>query len=523
MKLFNKIELPNDKRIAIPAKTEIRYLCKEWIPACKATAVKLIFIRSLAVILCLLFLQAGLKSQSKGFICDNAAFRYNEEKLIWEFYYSFPDNFISYKIEAGKYIGEMQISLQIESSLKVENSESWVVSNIVDSSVDSYKMDLVGQKSYVLTPGQYHVSITAQDMANNSIKYSKEFDLIISPISKSGIDISGIELARLIEKKSDRSNNWNEMFYKNTLYVIPNPSAEIEGDDPILSIYTEIYNAKSFSPDGIEVKYTISDGARRKVFDFKKQRNSINDGLVEIADIPLDSLPSGVYYAGITVIYSNNEIKDSVSKSKKFYLYNYAVPARLRTPYTESELFQMSEFATMSHKRVEIEFSQFKYLLTNPEIEEFELLTTNKGRQRALFKYWAARDIDSLNYINEARQKFLATVQYANTYFKYGQQREGWRTDRGRTLLKYGFPTTTDRYQSKLDKNATIVWFYNSVYGGSYFFFVDRTGIGDYQLVHSTAPIGVYNPNWIEEYNSAINQNEYPQGSGNSRSRNPNR
>ncbi len=517
MKLFSKIGLLNNRRNSIPAKMGIQNLCEEWIPACTAMTVKLILIRSLAVILCLLFLQAGLKSQSKGFISDNAAFRFNEDKLIWEFYYSFPDNLLSYRKEDGKYHGELQIALQIESSLKVEHSESWVVSNIVDSIVDSYKMDLVGLKSYVLSPGQYNVLLTAQDMANNSIKFSKEFDLIIRPISKSGIDISGIEFARLIEKKNEQSNKWNEMFYKNTLYVIPNPSAEIEGDDPALSIYFEIYNAKSFSPDGIEVKYTISDGARRKVFEFKKQRNSINDGLVERASLPLESLPSGVYYAGITVIYNNNEIKDSVSKSKKFYLYNYGVPARLRTPYTESELFQMSEFATMSPKRVEIEFLQFKYLLTNPEIEEFELLTTNKGRQRALFKYWAARDIDSLNFVNEARQKFIATVKYANTYFRYGQQREGWRTDRGRTLLKYGFPTTTDRYQSKLDKNATEVWFYNSVYGGSYFFFVDKTGIGDYQLVHSTAPIGVYNPNWIEEYNSAINQNEYPQGSGNSR------
>lgn len=463
------------------------------------------------IIICFLFHQVSLNSQNKGFVCDDATFRFNEEKLLWEFYYSLPDNYLSYQKQNGKYFGGIKLSLIIESNLKVENSESWVVNNITDSIVDSYKMDLVGLKSFVLSPGQYNVSLTVQDITNDSIKFSKQFDLIIRPILRSGIAISEIEFARLIEKKNSQSINWNEMFYKNTLYVIPNPSAEIEGDDPILSTYVEIYNAKSFSPDGFEVKYSIFDGAKRKVFDFTKQRKSINDGLVETSDIPLESLPSGVYYVDIAIIYYDSEIKDSISKSKKFYLYNYGIPAQLRTPFTESELFEMSEFATMSPKRIEIEFMQFQNLLTNPEKEEFELLSTNKARQRALYKYWVYRDTDTLTNINEARQKFIATVKYANTYYKYGQMKEGWKTDRGKILLKYGFPTETDRYEAKIDKNATEVWFYSGVYGGAYFYFVDESGAKNYLLVHSSAPIGVYNPNWIEEYDSAIDQDLYQQ------------
>ncbi len=471
---------------------------------------------------CLLFLQASHNSQSKGFVFDDAVFRFDDETLLWEFHYSFPDNYLSYKKENGKYSGEIQISLQIESTLKVEHSESWIVNNIVDSIVDSYEMDLVGLKSFILPPGQYTVSLSVRDIEENLIKYSKEFDLILRPISKTSVDISEIEFARHIEKKNSQSTNWNEMFYKNTLYVIPNPSSEIEGDNPVLLTYIEIYNTKSISPDGFEVKYSILDGAKRKVFYFTKQRKSVNDGLVERAGLPLGSIPSGVYYSAITIIFNDGGIKDSISKSKKFYLYNYGIPARLRTPYTESELFQMSEFATMSPMRIDIEFLQFRNLLTNTEIEEFEFLTTNKARQRALFKYWAARDTDTLSTINEARQQFVAAVKYANTFYRYGQVMDGWRTDRGKILLKYGFPTTSDRYTSRIDKNATEVWFYNSIYGGSYFFFVDRSGIGEYMLVHSSAPIGVYNPQWIEEYNSAIDLNEYPQRNRSNPGREPN-
>ncbi|MDC1069038.1 GWxTD domain-containing protein, partial [Candidatus Kapabacteria bacterium] len=130
-------------------------------------------------------------------------------------------------------------------------------------------------------------------------------------------------------------------------------------------------------------------------------------------------------------------------------------------------------------------------------------LSQLKAKKRALYKFWSFRDTDHRTEQNEARMDFEKSVEYANVYYNE-PIREGWNSDRGRTLIKYGFPQQIDRYEQKSNQKACEVWFYGSDFGGLYFYFVEISNTNDYRLVNSTHPDEVSNEYWVEEYNPAI-------------------
>ena len=106
--------------------------------------------------------------------------------------------------------------------------------------------------------------------------------------------------------------------------------------------------------------------------------------------------------------------------------------------------------------------------------------------------------------------KFQDRIEYATKYFSRGDIMPGWKTERGRILLKYGFPTNREIFRAKSGRKAAEEWQYDDLYGGSYFFFVDRFGDNSFLLVHSTAPNEIKNYNWFQEFNPAIDNDGSP-------------
>jgi hypothetical protein len=100
---------------------------------------------------------------------------------------------------------------------------------------------------------------------------------------------------------------------------------------------------------------------------------------------------------------------------------------------------------------------------------------------------------------NEYEESYGQRVQYATD--NYGQgRREGWRTDRGRVYILYGPMDEIERFPSTSESNPYEIWHSNSLQGGVIFVFVDRTGLGNYELVHSTHRNELQNENWYAQY-----------------------
>lgn len=441
---------------------------------------------------------------------DGAAFRYDNDKVLWEFYYSFPDTMLTYKYSNSKYSGELLFNVQIKTVDSVEANETWIVTNQLLKPPTEFKSNLVGVKPFILKPNQYSIFISVKDLNDSLTQAQTSFRLVVNKVPQTKLTMSDIQLARVIESDNETTQKWLPMFHKNSLYVVPNPSMEFYDKEPQLKAYAEVYNARTLSPLGYNIYFNVLDGNMKEVFSSPGKSNSISDGMVEMIELPLDALPTGKYYLQIKIAYPPQKETDSVFSLKKFYYLNSNIPPEATSNFIENEAFELSEFSTMSPERVEIEYEMAKYIARADEIDQWESLTENEAKQRFLFKFWKERDPDPSTPINERLEEYHKAIDYANTFFSYGKMKDGWRTDRGRVLLKYGFPTQKDQVPARDNNKPYETWYYDNVQSGVVFNFVDMLGYNNYRLVHSTCLGETYNPDWFSQYVSGdSNNNNY--------------
>ena len=73
---------------------------------------------------------------------------------------------------------------------------------------------------------------------------------------------------------------------------------------------------------------------------------------------------------------------------------------------------------------------------------------------------------------------------------------KGATSDRGRILLKYGYPSEIQRSDIGGYTKDHEIWLYEGMRGDIQFVFCDTKGRGYYELIHSNMEGEVYNANW---------------------------
>ncbi len=250
---------------------------------------------------------------------------------------------------------------------------------------------------------------------------------------------------------------------------------------------------------------------KKEVLFYSRDKIADSDKLLETIQLPVNVIPTGLYFYNITVSFPKVNPTDSVSISKRIYIINKNVPLKQLAVFSEDEQFEKSEFASMIDNRIDLELRMAKKIATSEEIASAEKLGTVKAKQRFLYKFWNTRDIDTLPTINERLEKFRKSVSFANLHFPQGLK-EGWDTERGEIMLKYGIPETRNIYEAVGATKAYEEWQYNTIEGGAYFYFADLSSNNGYILVHSTHPKHIYNPDWYNQYidkNSEVNKQKY--------------
>ena len=95
---------------------------------------------------------------------------------------------------------------------------------------------------------------------------------------------------------------------------------------------------------------------------------------------------------------------------------------------------------------------------------------------------------------NPTRDHYYERIKFASNMYGSAMYPRGWDSDRGRVLLQFGKPDGIDRHPNEHNRKPYEIWHYSSL--GYSFVFVDRTQTGTYQLVHSTAPNEISEPDW---------------------------
>ncbi|MGA2296088.1 MAG: GWxTD domain-containing protein [FCB group bacterium] len=459
------------------------------------------------VVLILSFVK--LESKNLSFSIDGALFKSGSGKASWEMFYSFPDNMLNYPLKDSKYTGELYIKVKIKSPVIIEAQKEWIVTYSKDKPDKTPPINLVGQKSFLLSPGQYIVEISIKDMNDSSSKADSKFNLIVRNFSENKMGISDLELAQVIENSASTTFQWNQAFYKNQLYVVPNPSLFFGGNSAVMPVYLEIYNAQDVCPTGFLLEYKIFDAVKREITAIPRKLQAVNNGLIETDNIPIDVLPTGTYFLQALISFPIENPTDTISTLKKFYINNPENPPDLNLSFMENATFEKSEFATLTPEQTETEYIKAKYIANPDEIEEYERLSTLEAKQRFLFRFWLGRDTDTTTIINERLLQYRELIRYANINFSYGKMKDGWRTERGRILLKYGQPSQRDQKAADKQLRAYETWFYPNYQGGVYFYFVDMQGYGNFRLVSSTVYGELRNDNWYQQYVPSHNSEDW--------------
>jgi GWxTD domain-containing protein len=253
------------------------------------------------------------------------------------------------------------------------------------------------------------------------------------------------------------------------------------------------------APEGFKIKYKIIDGPGREIYSLEGNREATSDIMPEVVNISLNNFPTGVYFIEQKVVYPKNEPTDSLMTIKKFFLLNPDKGPVATKYYSENLLFEKSSFSTYDDIRVADEIKKMLVIATDEEINQMKLLSTNESKQRYLFEFWRMRDPDTTTIVNERYIEFFKAIQYANIYFKTSFK-QGWDTDRGKIMLKYGFPTERKVHDEIAGNNPYEEWFFGNVQGGVYFYFVDRSRLNNFKLFHSTAKSEPYYPEWYNDY-----------------------
>lgn len=111
------------------------------------------------------------------------------------------------------------------------------------------------------------------------------------------------------------------------------------------------------------------------------------------------------------------------------------------------------------------------------EIRAIQSGETTEARLDRFLAFWKKRDPTPGTTANEKMVEYYYRVASADKRFG----REGWRSDRGNILIRYGLPDDIARHPYTFNSKAYEVWRYERF--GRQFIFVDQTGLNDYRLL----------------------------------------
>jgi GWxTD domain-containing protein len=441
---------------------------------------------------CILFPQ-----QKFDFEFDYAQFAYDSSSNYIEFYYSFGQN--SLLKVAGDSSVFLEGILDIEIRDSISNNEfvnkEWKISHEVFDSA-SLDKSLVGVIGFILPAGKYICDLTGKDSINGFLSKSYREYITVHPFISDNITVSDLQLASKIVQDSQ---NESSIFFKNSYEVVPLPTSVFGENQPVLFLYSELYNLSEIEHDyPVKLNTLVFNSKGKMVFSKTKPIKSNYDSRVEVGSVVVSKFPTDTYTLVVALIDSIGNF--GVSSSKKFYVYNPSVAPDDSITEGVTDAFA-THFGVMSEEELDDLFEKSKYIANTREVEQYRKISSLNGKREFLYQFWNVRDFNPATARNEFFLDYLERIKIVEQ--RYGALgKSGWKTDRGRVYLIYGEPSEIERYPNQIDTKPYEIWYYNELEGGVIFIFADLTNFSDYQLIHSTSRGELRDDNWFRRIRS---------------------
>lgn len=441
---------------------------------------------------------------------DHATFRYDAETSLVEAYLAFEASSLPYVRGAEQF----EVTLPVVVSLRRSSTAGLAQASEAPAFADTlaYRFAVpdtsglvqgqyfVQQVRAAAPPGEYVLAVhVLGDEASGRPSFAAQSDVSVPDFEEAGDTdramISDITLASNIRRSEDR----DALFYKNGLTVLPNPNNLFGQGLPTLYYYAEVYGLDDVvgSRGYTLFTYLASSDLAQPMEGYQQRiQREAREVDVIVGQFDLSEVPSGSYFLRIALLDENNEAL--AEQGRKFFVYSPGVAQPLAE--ADGTSYEANLYAVMPEEEIEENLAHAGVLANDREQGQMRRLTTLDAKRDFLVRFWSGRDDNPLTPINEARRRFYERVQYANDRYSTSFT-EGWNTDRGHTVLKYGQPSQVD---PKLYDSETVpheTWEYDNIPGAgrSLFVFVDRLGFGDFELIHSTVNGEVSMPDWQQQ------------------------
>jgi GWxTD domain-containing protein len=386
----------------------------------------------------------GFEINSRPTIYYNTFVSYlNGTKLLFSL--NIQNDILQFKKVDDKYKAKYEISINLKDFEEEQTllSESWNENVKIDdfSQTNSKVLYQNSRKIFNLKqdPGKYKLLVELRDAQTGNNFYSKR-KIVISDQSSSKIEHSDL----VILEKEDNDGE---------IFISPLKGLVELNTSPVVSFEYETQDADSVNISS--ELYKIDDEQKKIIYTnnyFLLPQHGFNS-FVEKFDNSL--LEEGEYL--INYILSQSQNKASFQDTfkvvwfdKPTYLYKYDLALR-----------------------------PMMYLLSPEEYEKAEDLSIAE-LEIWFKKYWYEKDDTPETPFNEVQYEFYSRVQKAILDFSL-RFKEGWRTERGKTLILYGEPTQIDRHHHVGKSKPFEIWYYENL--NKKITFLDKNNNGDFKLV----------------------------------------
>jgi GWxTD domain-containing protein len=297
------------------------------------------------------------------------------------------------------------------------------------------------KNSISLDPGKYTILIKVLDLSTNQTA-SRKMNLSLRDYQSEPIYISGISFLQNVV--------WDSS--KQVIDFSPTIGNNFTVREGFFYIYFDLYVKDISKP--VNLRYILYDKKNQIEFDTTKTILAEYNVSSHYYKIEKDDLKMNRYLLEINAI--QDEYKAKAEKNFSFFW--------SEVPGTNED--------------IDLALDQMRYIIPHDSLKKYEDADL-EAKQKYFKQFWKERDPNSKTKKNELKEEYFRRINYANrNYTAFGQA--GWLTDRGRILIKFGFPDDIERHPFEMGSQPYEIWRYYAL--RKTFLFIDTTGFGDYRL-----------------------------------------
>lgn len=418
---------------------------------------------------------------------DYAVFRGAENNDIIEVYFLMPRQLFKFQPAKDGYMSHGFIRAALVQQDSIFDIVEWDFVDRVKDTLEITSEQKIPEIAVLQAkPGRYELVTIVADLSTRAqIKRTREVDLRV--FGNDRLCLSDIQISGQIAK-TQQENRFSKYFGYD---IIPNASTIFNESYAVIYAFFEAYNFQynADNPGHYQIRYAVTDlnGKELQAQDWLTRKKP-GGSAVEINQVLVSNLPAGIFELKVEV---KDEASGQYAKATKRFRLTRSAPKRLVAAQTTTDL----QLENMTEEELDEIFGPLKYIAKSAEIKRYKKSDVT-GKRQIIAHFWDERDRDRSTLINESKIEFENRLMFVNQQFSTPRQK-GWRTDFGRVYLMYGPPNEIERFPSSLQRKPYQIWHYDEIEGGVIFVFVDKSGFGQYELVHSTARSELQDSNWM--------------------------